>query len=444
MPHGHGALWHAIDTSWTLSRARKASAFLTDTEQPVLSAAKRANGAANVGMCDGVLGDDRIHVTVDAENRRSLLLDGPSTSGFVQSKLRCKGKRPELFMGSCDDPLIRSAWSCQPELSNMVEGEAFPYVAAILRRMERKCRNHPMQVLMLGLGGGTMQSYMASTCPTSQLLTVEASPAVLAAAQRFFGFSGPVRLGDARRVLSDLATASERFDAIVVDIADTVLDRVDVEHLHTLLKDGGLVLHNHTNQQKMMEQLDAFRSIFPDAQQQSFEGGNASAISALRAGQTHYEAAGGSPVLRKAVAAHLERSRPGLKADPDQVLCMPGGKPVIYPNPGFPAYDTTIEWSGATPVPLHLDESTGFRFRHDDLRRLVSPRTKLIILCSPGNPTGGVLTSQDLDFVAGVAQESDAYILSDEIYSSLIFDGQHDSILLREVGLKGAGCGLTI
>lgn len=173
----------------------------------------------------------------------------------------------------------------------------------------------------------------------------------------------------------------------------------------------------------------------------------ASAISALQAGQTHYEAAGGSPGLRKAVANHLERSRPGLKADPDQVLCMPGGKPVIfhtiaalceegdeviYPNPGFPAYETTIEWSGATAVPLRLDESTGFRFRHDDLRRLVSPRTKLIILCSPGNPTGGVLTSQDLDAVADVARESGAYVLSDEIYSSLIFDGQHDTILLRE------------
>lgn len=253
-----------------MSGAGKASAFLT-VDQPVLSAATRAKRTANVGMCDGVLGDERIHVTVDAENKRSLLLDGPSTSGFVQSQLRCKGS-PELFMGSCDDPLIRKAWRC--ELPEPLElSEAFPYVAAILRRMEG-CRKHPMKVLLLCLGGGTMQSYLDATCPASQLLTVEASPGVLEAARRFFGFTGPVHLSDARLALSQLVSEQRRFDAIVVDIADTVLDRSDVEHLNTLLKDGGLVLHNHTNQHKMMEQLDTFRSIFPDAQQQSFEGGN--------------------------------------------------------------------------------------------------------------------------------------------------------------------------
>ncbi|CAJ1349714.1 unnamed protein product [Effrenium voratum] len=173
----------------------------------------------------------------------------------------------------------------------------------------------------------------------------------------------------------------------------------------------------------------------------------ASAVSALHAGQTHYEAAGGSPTLRKAVAESLERTRPGLRADPDKVICMPGGKPVIfhtiaalceegdeviYPDPGFPAYETLIEWSGATPVPLRLEEGTGFRFRHDELRRLASPRTKLIILCSPGNPTGGVLTSEDLDCAAEVARSCDSWVLSDEIYSRLTFDGKHDSVLLRE------------
>jgi len=177
----------------------------------------------------------------------------------------------------------------------------------------------------------------------------------------------------------------------------------------------------------------------------------ASAVEALHAGRTHYEAAGGSPALRRAVAAYLERTRPGLQADPDKVLCMPGGKPVIfhtiaavceegdeviYPDPGFPAYETTIEWSGATPVPLRLEEASGFRFCHEELRRLASPRTKLIILCSPGNPTGGVLTREDLDCAAEIAKACNCWVLSDEIsdeiYARLVFDGEPDSIALRK------------
>lgn len=104
---------------------------------------------------------------------------------------------------------------------------------------------------------------------------------------------------------------------------------------------------------------------------------------------------------------------------------------MIYPNPGFPAYETTIEWAGARAVPLMLEERSGFRFSHENLRRLVTPRTKLIIVCSPGNPTGGVLTSQDLDAIANVARSSGAWVLSDEIYSQLVFEGAHDSIATR-------------
>ena len=173
----------------------------------------------------------------------------------------------------------------------------------------------------------------------------------------------------------------------------------------------------------------------------------AAGIAALQRGETHYEAAGGSPALREAAAAFLRRTRPGLLAKAENVLCMPGGKPVIfhaiaavcepgdeviYPDPGFPAYETTIEWAGAVPVPLQLEESSGFRFSHEQLRRLVTPRTKMIILCSPGNPTGGVLTGADLDCAAEVAKESGAWVLSDEIYGGLVYDGAHDSIALRE------------
>mmetsp|Transcript_18687 Transcript_18687/g.43429 ORF Transcript_18687/g.43429 Transcript_18687/m.43429 type:complete len:457 (-) Transcript_18687:239-1609(-) len=174
------------------------------------------------------------------------------------------------------------------------------------------------------------------------------------------------------------------------------------------------------------------------------------AVEAMRAGKTHYEAAGGSPAMRQAVASYLDRTRPGLNADPENVLVTPGGKPiifhsiavlcepgdeVIYPDPGFPAYEACIKWTGATPVPLKLQEETGFRFSHEELRRLVSPKTKLIIVCSPGNPTGGVLQKEDLDVVAEVAKETGAWVLSDEIYSQLIFQGSLDSVALRP-GMK--------
>jgi len=170
------------------------------------------------------------------------------------------------------------------------------------------------------------------------------------------------------------------------------------------------------------------------------------AVASLRRGETHYEAAGGSPALRNAVAAYFRRLRPGLTVNYRNVICSPGGKPVIfatiaalceegdeviYPDPGFPAYETTIEWTGATPVPLRLEESTGFRFSHHELRRLASRRTKLIIVCSPGNPTGGVLGAEDLDCVAEVAKACGAWVLSDEIYSRLVYEGCHDSIATR-------------
>lgn len=167
---------------------------------------------------------------------------------------------------------------------------------------------------------------------------------------------------------------------------------------------------------------------------------------ALKAGSTHYEPSGGSLALRESVAEWFRKTRPGLDAKAEDVICSPGGKniifqtiaalvergdEVIYPNPGFPAYETTIEWFGGKPVPLKLDSKTGFRFDHDELKKIASSRTKLIIICSPGNPSGGILTSEDLDCVAEVAKACGAWVLSDEIYSQLIFQGKHDSVATR-------------
>jgi aspartate/methionine/tyrosine aminotransferase len=166
------------------------------------------------------------------------------------------------------------------------------------------------------------------------------------------------------------------------------------------------------------------------------------AVAALAANRTHYSPSAGVPALRDAIVRHLERTR-GLGYSPEQVVVVPGGKPilffsllaiaepgdeVIYPNPGFPIYESVITYAGARAVPLPLLEERDFRFDAAALRDLASPRTRMIILNSPSNPTGGVLEPADLEAVAAVAMERDCWVLADEIYSEFLFEGRHHSI----------------
>ena len=165
-------------------------------------------------------------------------------------------------------------------------------------------------------------------------------------------------------------------------------------------------------------------------------------VQALRSGHTHYVPAAGIPELRQAIAKHISHSR-GLDVRPGHVVVTPGAKPImfftilallepgaeaIYPDPGFPIYESMISFVGATPVALPLREEKGFRFAADEFRNLVSDRTRLIILNSPQNPTGGALTRQDLEVIAEVAQERDIMVLSDEVYESILYEGEHVSI----------------
>src|SRR5580765_6039121 len=163
-------------------------------------------------------------------------------------------------------------------------------------------------------------------------------------------------------------------------------------------------------------------------------------------GETHYCPAPGLPVLREACAAHLSRHR-GLEIDPGNVVVAPGAKPflffgvlatcnpgdeVIYPNPGFPIYESLIRWAGATPVPLPILEEQGFAFSADDLASLLSPRTRLVILNSPANPTGGVVDRALNVEIARLLAAHDCWILSDEVYSELLYDAGHDTIAAHE------------
>src|SRR5216683_7109549 len=168
----------------------------------------------------------------------------------------------------------------------------------------------------------------------------------------------------------------------------------------------------------------------------------AAAQQALEEGFTHYGPGAGLPELRAAVSLYVQRWR-NLDVAPSRVIITPGGKPimffailalinpgdeVIYPDPGFPIYESMARFVGGTPVPMPLREERPFRFDPAEFRSLVTDRTRLIIINSPHNPTGSVLTRADLEEVAGVARERNIVVLSDEIYARILYTGEHESI----------------
>src|SRR5437764_15207086 len=166
---------------------------------------------------------------------------------------------------------------------------------------------------------------------------------------------------------------------------------------------------------------------------------------ALTDGHHGYTPANGIPSLRAAVAADLWR-RHKVEVSPDQVLVVPGGKvtmffaimmfgepgvEILYPNPGFPIYESVIKFSGATPVPVPLHEGKGFSFSADEVLAKITPKTRLLIINSPANPTGGIVPRAELDrLVAGLEKNPHVAVMSDEIYGEILYDGaQHVSLL---------------
>lgn len=165
------------------------------------------------------------------------------------------------------------------------------------------------------------------------------------------------------------------------------------------------------------------------------------AEAALQDGFTHYSPSPGIPELRQAIASFAGRKR-GVSFNPDQVIVTPGGKPimffillalaeagdeVIYPNPGFPIYESMINFVGATPVAIPLREQNQFRLDVDELESKITPSTRLIIINSPQNPTGGVLSRSDVQRVSELVARHDLLLLSDEIYSEILYEGEHVS-----------------
>jgi aspartate aminotransferase len=167
-------------------------------------------------------------------------------------------------------------------------------------------------------------------------------------------------------------------------------------------------------------------------------------VTALRKGWTHYGPSAGQPELRQAIAEYVSRTR-SVQVTNDEIVIVPGGKPiifftilslideqdeVIYPNPGFPIYESMINYVGGRAIPIQLREGRDFSLDVDELASMINDRTKLIILNSPHNPTGGVLNRNDIEGIAGAIGDRNVMVLSDEIYSRLLFDSaQHFSIM---------------
>ncbi len=166
------------------------------------------------------------------------------------------------------------------------------------------------------------------------------------------------------------------------------------------------------------------------------------AVEALHHGYTHYTPAPGIIELRTVVAAEVSRSR-GISVTAENVVVTPGAKPIVFfvlmtliepgdqvvlPDPGYPAYSSVAEFAGAEVVPLPLREERQFRLDPDDLSAVISPRTKMIILNSPQNPTGSLLAKPDLEAIAEITQENNVWVLTDEVYRHLVYDGEFFSI----------------
>ena len=173
------------------------------------------------------------------------------------------------------------------------------------------------------------------------------------------------------------------------------------------------------------------------------------AVDALHKGFTHYGPSAGLPQLREAIAQYVSETR-GVNVSPDEVVVVPGGKPiifftilalcdesdeVIYPNPGFPIYESMINYIGAKAVPIRLREEMDFRLDVNELAELITDRTKLLLLNSLPNPTSGVLRKSYIEAIATAIGDRNVMVLSDEIYSRLIFEGEHQSIMSLD-GMK--------
>jgi len=174
------------------------------------------------------------------------------------------------------------------------------------------------------------------------------------------------------------------------------------------------------------------------------------AVRSIQAGDTHYTGAAGTPELRKTIAEYVSRTR-GVDFTPDNVVMTPGAKPIMffvilallqhgdeamYPNPGFPIYESMINFTGAKPVPIPLTQENNFNIDLKEFEKNVTDKTRLVIINTPGNPTGKTIPKKDIEAIAEILKNRDCMILSDEIYSRICYDGAESYSITKLPGYK--------
>lgn len=182
----------------------------------------------------------------------------------------------------------------------------------------------------------------------------------------------------------------------------------------------------------------------------TFDNVSQAGIEAIKSGKTRYTPPAGMPKLREAIAEEAGQQR-GIKVNPEEVVVSPGGKPnlffptlalvepgdeVIYPNPGFPTYEAMIKVAGGVPVAVPLLEENQFSFNMDSFDKVINDKTRLIILNSPSNPTGGIIPPADLEHIASQAERYDCWVMSDEIYARIVYDGLEALSIASLPGMK--------
>lgn len=243
-------------------------AFISDDNYGV------GNDDHDVGVCQGINGDDTIKVVVNADNSR-LLLD-TTRPGFIQSELQCLGKAPQPLHGKsfkCDDDEVRTAWKCsKADFSN--PNFVSEWQQMILDKIIKQCHAQPSappSVLMMGLGGGIMPTYLESKCPGIKVVTVEHNPNVVAAARDFFAFTGDVVVQDMHVALTDLSKKARHFDFIVADVGHrVVLGKSGMRDAALMLKPNGMVVENLSEPDLRAGQLQAFKAFLGNVHDRQF------------------------------------------------------------------------------------------------------------------------------------------------------------------------------
>lgn len=221
------------------------------------------NKPGTTSHCTGVGNDKSIGIVVTGDNVHSLTFEG--LPGKIKAQVKCAGDAPaEAVIGSCNDEAVKAALKCDPVVTGADIGGLREKTKVMTKALQMRCQasKEPMKLLMLGLGGGVMQTSLMKACPNMEITTVEHDPNIIQTAKDFFGFDGKVIEDDGRNVLAEFAQTPGQFDGAVVDIANAPFTRRDARNLHRALKPGGFSYESWSDDKSFRAHLGQFKEFF--------------------------------------------------------------------------------------------------------------------------------------------------------------------------------------